>query len=178
LNEFAPPRQLNRSAQLLPPNPMSFGIAILLSEKKLPIDKYRAFVDACTCTIGEWNLHQVEPLNLNAPETIHDFSLANGTHDRVWVNLERREFIRKYGRGRRKIFWQIYLETKAGRDAKSLALQFLIPVHAFTFFENPVVVVEFIPEKVFLERKNYEMFAQRQIALECGEQFMNNLALQ
>src|SRR6185503_2451187 len=121
---------------------MGFGIAILLSEKKLSIDKYRAFVDACTCTIGKWILHELEPLNLNASETVHDFSLANGAHDRVWVNIDRREFMRKYGRSRRKIFWQIYLETKAGRDAESLALQFLIPVHGFTFFENPVVVVE------------------------------------
>jgi hypothetical protein len=121
-------------------------------------------------------INEIDPLNLNAGESVHDFSLGVATHSRVWVSLERREHAKKYGRSRRKFFWQIYLETKAGRDPESLALQYLIPLQAFDFFEDPVVLVELNPEKVFLERKNYAMFAQRQIALACGEQFVNNLA--
>lgn len=156
---------------------MGFGIAILLSERKLPTQEYLAFIDACTSLNGTWVIHENEPLNLNANESIHSFSLRNKTGGCVWVSLERREFTKKYGRSRRKISWQIYLETKAGRDDESLALQFIIPLQAFLFFDSPVVLVELIPERVFLERKNYLTFAQRQIALACGEHFVNKLAL-
>jgi hypothetical protein len=164
---------------------MGFGIAILLSEKKLPTERYLSFVNACASIFGDWNINEVAPLNLNADEIVHDFAIVavktrpipNETPERVWVTLERREFSKKYGRGRRKIFWQIYTETKAGRGPQSLALQFLIPLQAFTLFTDPVVLVELVPEKVFLERKNYETFAKREIALACGEDLLNNLAL-
>jgi hypothetical protein len=98
--------------------------------------------------------------------------------ERVWVSLERREFAKKYGRSRRKIFWQIYTETKAGRGSQSLALQFLMPLQAFASFADPAVLVEFVPERVFLERKNYETFAKREIARVCGEEFLTSLALE
>jgi hypothetical protein len=173
----ARPRQLKRSAQQVPLIEMGFGIAILLTEKKLPTERYLAFVNACTSLLGEAVLNETEPLNLNAIDSVHWFSLGIGTHDRVWVSLDRREFAKKYGRSRCKFFWQIYLETKAGRDPESLALQFLIPLQAFDFFEDPVVLVELNPEKVFLERRNYATFAERHIALACGEHFVNNLAL-
>jgi hypothetical protein len=156
---------------------MGFGIAILLSDEKLPIERYFAFVESCTSIFAEWSFEETETLNLNAMEGVHGFSVSNESRERVWVNLDRREFIKKYGRSRRKIFWQIYLETNAGRGPESLALQFLIPWQAFLFFADPVVLVEFTPEKVFLERKNYEAFAKREIALACGEEFLNNLAL-
>ena len=156
---------------------MGFGIAILLSDRKLLTEQYSAFVEACTTLAGAWVIHEDEPFNLNAPEIVHSFSLTNNNRGCVWVSLERREFAKKYGRSRRDISWQIYLETKAGRAEESVALQFLIPLQAFLFFNNPVVLVELIPEKLFLERKNYLTFAQRQIALACGEHFVNNLAL-
>jgi hypothetical protein len=156
---------------------MGFRIAILLSERKLPTEQYLAFVDACASLMGAWIIHEDEPLNLNANEIVHSFSVTNKNGGCVWVTLERREFTKKYGRSRRKICWQIYLETKAGRAEESVALQFLIPLQAFIFFDSPVVLVELIPEKVFLERKNYLTFAQRQIALACGEHYVNNLAL-
>jgi hypothetical protein len=134
---------------------------------------------------GDWDINELAPLNLNADEIVHNFAvvtatakpMSNETHERVWVTLERREFTKKYGRGRRTIFWQIYTETKAGRGSQSLALQFLIPLQAFTFFADPVVLVEFDPEKVFLERNNYETFAKREIARSCGEEFLNSVAL-
>jgi hypothetical protein len=144
---------------------MSFGIAILLSEKNLPIDRYQAFVNTSASLTDGWKLDEIEPLNLNAPEIVHDFSLARGHDSRVWISLDRREFTKQYGRSRRKFYWQIYLETKAGRDADARALQFLIPLQAFDCFEDPVVLVELAPEKVFLEKRNYSMFAQRRIAL-------------
>jgi|SRR5215831_19058342 len=156
---------------------MSFGIAILLSERKLPTEQYSAFVEACTTLSGVWVVNDYESFNLNATEIVHCFSLTNKNGGCVWVSLERREFTKKYGRSRRKISWQIYLETKAGRDDESIALQFLIPLQAFQVFDSPVVLVELDPEKVFLERKNYLTFVQRQIALACGEHFVNNLAL-
>ena len=157
---------------------------ILLSDKKLPTESYLSFVNACTSIFGKWEVDELAPLNLNGDETVHDFAivaaktkpLCNEPRERVWVSLERREFAKKYGRGRRKIFWQIYTETKAGRGPQTLALQFLIPLQAFASFADPVVLVEFVPEKVFLERKNYEPFAKREIALACGEEFLNNLA--
>ncbi len=154
---------------------MGFGIAILLSEKKLPTERYVSFVNACTSIFGNWDIDELAPLNLNANETVHDFAIVTGTTDetreRVWVTLERREFMKKYGRGRRKIFWQIYTETKAGRGPQSLALQFLIPLQAFAFFADPVVLVEFDSEKVFVERNNYEAFAKREIALAVAKNF-------
>jgi hypothetical protein len=158
---------------------MSFGIAILLSEKKLPTESYLSFVNGCTSIFGDWDINELAPLKLNADETVHDFAIVTGasneTREQVWVTLERREFTKKYGRGHRKIFWQIYTETKAGRGPQSLALQFLIPLQAFTSFAEPVVLVEFDTEKVFLEQKNYETFAKREIARACGEEFLNSL---
>lgn len=164
---------------------MGFDIAILLSDKKLPTERYLSSVNACTSIFGDWEIDELAPLKLNADETVHDFAIVtattkpmpNETREQVWVTLERREFTKKYGRGRRKIFWQIYTETKAGRGPQSLALQFLIPLQAFTSFADPVVLVEFDPEKVFLERNNYETFAKREIAGACGQEFLNSLAL-
>ena len=164
---------------------MSFGIVILLSDKKLPTERYLSFVNACTSMFGDWDIDELAPLNLNADEIVHSFAIVTATakpmpdetRERVWVTLERREFTKKYGRGRRKIFWQIYTETKAGRGPQSLALQFLIPLQAFASFADPVVLVEFVPERVFLERKNYETFAKREIARVCGEEFLTSLAL-
>ena len=168
------------SAQQLIVIKMGFGIAILLSDRKLPTERYLSFVNACTSILGDWDIDELAPLSLNADGIVHDFAIVSGTsnenRERVWVTLERREFIKKYGRSRRKIFWQIYTETKEGRGSQSLALQFLIPLQAFASFADPVVLVEFVPEKVFLERKNYEPFAKREIALACGEEFLNNLA--
>jgi hypothetical protein len=165
---------------------MGIGIAVLLSEKRLPTEKYFAFVNACTSIIGDVVINELQPLNLNADDIVHDYVIMNRAaklrHDesrvRVLGWLERREFMKKYGRSRRKIFWQIYIETKAGRSSLSLALQLLIPLQAFTFFTEPVVVVDFDPEKVFLERKTYKMYAARQIALACGEDFINTLGLE
>jgi hypothetical protein len=98
---------------------MSFGIAILLSEKKLPTDSYLAFVDSCASVVANRHIDETSRVDPNA-ETVHDFVGANGgAHHNgergagVFVTLERREFTKKYGRSRRKIFWQIYTETKA-----------------------------------------------------------------
>jgi|SRR5688572_21459325 len=118
-------------------------------------------------------------------DIVHDFVIMNRAtkppHDenrvRVWGWLERREFMKKYGRSRRKMFWQIYIETKAGRSSLSLALQLLIPLQAFAFFTKPVVVADFDPEKVFLEPKTYKTYAMREIARALGEDFLNTLRL-
>lgn len=163
---------------------MSFGIAILLSERKLPTKSYLSFVNACTSIFGEWDIYEVSPFNLN-DDDVHDFAIVTATAKRthtkrveqVWVSLQRREFMKKYGRGRRKINWQIYLETKAGRGPEGLAQQLLMPLQAFSFFTDPVVLVEFTPEKIFLERTNYEAFAKHEISSACGEDFLNSLDL-
>ena len=181
LTQLTPaPGQLKRSAQQFLVIKMGFGIAILLSDKKLPTESYLSFVNACSSLFGHWDINELAPINLNA-ETVHDFTIVTGTtnetRQQVWVTLERREFTKKFGQGRRQIFWQIYIETKAGRGPQSLALQFLLPLRAFRSFVDPVVLVEFDPERVFLERNNYEAFAKREIARACGEEFLANLAL-
>jgi hypothetical protein len=164
---------------------MGIGIAILLSEKRIPTEQYVAFVNACTTIIKDVAIRELAPLNLNEDEIVHDFVIVSRptkppqdeSRVAVLVTLERREYIKKFGRGRRKIYWQIYIETKAGRTSLSLALQLLIPLQAFAFFTEPVVVTDFDREKVFLEPKTYKTYALRQLALECGEDYLNTLGL-
>jgi hypothetical protein len=56
---------------------MGFGIVILLSDKKLPTERYVSFVNACTSIFGDWDIDELAPLNLNADETVHDFVLVH-----------------------------------------------------------------------------------------------------
>jgi hypothetical protein len=155
---------------------MSFGITIFLSQKKISKKDYLPFLDECSSILGEWLIHEIAAFNLNAAEEVHDCVLLDHTqkftnHTKnvsVWVSLERRDFIRKYGRSRRKIHWAIYTETKAGRSFWSLVIQMLIALKAFEHFSDIIVVVD--PEKVFLHPKNYKSFVVNELIKEYGEE--------
>lgn len=162
---------------------MGFGIAIFLSEKKFSTKEYSAFVEDCSFILGTWHIHEISPFNLNADEIVHEWVLLDPTDRyappkkdvRVWVDLERENFVRKYGRSRRKIFWKIYVETKAGRNIWSLAIQLLIPLKAFAHFPEIVVVVD--PESVFLHPKNYESFIEGELVRWFGADAVKEIGL-
>jgi hypothetical protein len=162
---------------------MSFGIAIFLSEKSIPTKEYSAFVDDCSSILGTWHIHELSPFNLNADEEVHEWALLDSTNRysvpkkdvHVWVSLERDNFIKKYGRSRRKVFWKIYVETKAGRNIWSLAIQLLIPLRAFEHFPNIIVVAD--PDRVFLHPKNYESFVKEELVSWYGAEAVEEIGL-
>jgi hypothetical protein len=143
---------------------MGFGVHILLTEKKLSAKVYNAFVEDCSSVLGEWRVHELSPFDLNAAEIVHDWVLLDPTDERagagkgvrVFVSLIRNTHTKKYGRSRMEVFWEIYIETKAGRDIWSLAIQLMIPLIAFERFPDVIVVAD--PERTFLHPKNYQSF--------------------
>jgi hypothetical protein len=143
---------------------MGFGVHILLTEKRLSAGDYDAFVGDCSSVLGAWRVHELSPFDLNAADIVHDWVLLDPTDERagggkgvqVFVSLQRNTHTKKYGRGRRKVFWEVYTETKAGRSIWSLAVQLMIPLKAFERFPEVIVVAD--PERTFLHPKNYQSF--------------------
>jgi hypothetical protein len=162
---------------------MSFGITIFLPEKKLSMKDYSAFLDDCSSILGEWRVLEHSSFNLNSDEIVHDCVLLDPSEKyviqkkdvSVWVSLERRNFMKKYGRSRRKIYWAIYTETKAGRNFWSSAIQMLIPLKAFNHFPDIVVVAD--PETVFLHPRNYKDFVRRELVDLYGEESLASIGL-
>ena len=162
---------------------MSFGITIFLPEKRLSMEDYFTFLEVCSSILGDWRILEHASFNLNSDEEVHDCVLLDPTDKYsgqkkgvvVWVTLERRNFIKKYGRGRRKVYWAIYTETKAGRSFWSSVIQFLIPLKAFNHFPDIIVVVD--PEKVFLHPKNYKDFVANELVKSFGEESLAKVGL-
>ena len=147
------------------------------------MEDYFAFLDDCSSILGEWRIHEHASFNPNSDEVVHDCVLVDPTDKyvnpkknvSVWISLERRNFIKKYGRSRKKVYWAIYTETKAGRSLWDLAIQMLIPLKAFTRFPGAVVVVD--PEKVFLHPKNYQSFVVSELVDSYGEDAVKEIGL-
>jgi hypothetical protein len=93
----------------------------------------------------------------------------------VWVSLLKQHFSKQYGRSRRQIHWQVYIETKAGRSIWSYAVQIMIPLNAFAAYRDIIVVVE--PERIFLEPQNYRDFATKELIASLGEDALRETKL-
>jgi hypothetical protein len=162
---------------------VSLGITIFLTEKKLSVEDYLAFLDDCSSILGEWQILEHASFNLNSNEIVHNCVLLDPTDKysgqkkdvSVWVTLQKSDFTKKYGRSRRKIFWAINTETKAGRSFWDFVIQMLIPLKAFNRFPDIIVVVD--GEKVFLHPKNYKSFVVDELVKTYGEESLAEVGL-
>jgi hypothetical protein len=110
-------------------------------------------------------------MNWRGDEILHECVIRNdkrkSDENRVAVSIDlyRRNFIKRFGRSRKKIFWVIYIETKAGRSFLSYALQKWIPLQAFKHFEE--CIVEDDSERIFLDHTTYEERAAHDLRTSC-----------
>jgi len=117
----------------------------------------------------------------NAKEILHECVLRDGENERdekevgVSIALLRRNFMKRFGRSRKRVFWNIYIETMAGRSFWSYAIQLYIPFAAFRSFPDCVVVTD--SDKTFLEPKNFEAYVARELEGLYGAGYLNVLGL-
>lgn len=146
---------------------MSIGTTIFLTQPKLTTEEYWLFLNSCRSIFGNWSLLEVTPMNWRGDEVLHECLLSDeGTaHSedtvRVWIDLYRRNFSKKFGRSRKQIFWVIYIETKAGRTFLDYAIQQWIPLKAFQYFKE--CIVEDDAERIFLEPKTYKELVKHEL---------------